>query len=370
MEIYRFIPLIFANYRSNNMNTQKQHLASVAVATPTCVISQEQAAEFVEKHYDGKLKRSSLSIARKVFCHPSIKQRSFAFNSPSVLLDESPDSRVERFTEYAVKLSAQAANKALKEAGLDPGNVTALVVNTCTGYICPGISTYLIETMGLRPDIRAYDLVGSGCGGAIPNLQLCGSILKEENDGVVLSVSVEICSSTFQMDNDLSLIVSNALFGDGAAAAVYWNKPQGMSIIGSASFFEPKYREDIRFIHKDGQLHNQLSKNLPALVAPAVKAAVDKLLGSLGMTRADISRWALHPGGENVINAVKEEMELTEEQLEPTRRVLSEYGNMSSPTVWFVMKQIMDQGISPGGLCLAVAFGAGFSVHTCLFRAN
>ncbi|MCB4791493.1 MAG: type III polyketide synthase [Elusimicrobia bacterium] len=352
------------------MNTAGMRVASIALATPQLMIQQEEAAEFILSNYSNRLKKKSVEIARKVFGHPSIKQRSFAFNDPSCLIDEKPDSKIERFTRYSVELSAEAANKALKEAGLKPEELSAVVVNTCTGYICPGISTYLIEKLGLRQDIKAYDLVGSGCGRAIPNLQLCGAILKEDNDGIILSISTEICSSTFQMGNDLSLIVSNALFADGAAAMVFWNRPKGLAVKGSASYFEPRYRENIRFIHQDGQLHNHLSKNLPQIAAPIIRQAIDNLLKKHGLGRDNISGWALHPGGENVINALKTELGLSEERLEPTRYVLKNFGNLSSPTVWFVMKNIVEKGLRKGEWYLAAAFGAGFSVHTCLFQAE
>jgi predicted naringenin-chalcone synthase len=153
-----------------------------------------------------------------------------------------------------------------------------LVVNTCTGYICPGISTYLIEKLGLSRRVRAYDLVGSGCGGAIPNLEIAQSLLARNGDGVVVSVSVEICTATFQMENDLSLLLSNTLFGDGAAAAVLWTRPVGYELVASASRYVPEQRDTIRYVHKHGQLYNQLSLKLPDLVRKAAAQVVADVL--------------------------------------------------------------------------------------------
>ena len=152
---------------------------------------------------------------KKFLAHPSIRRRRFAFDSPDCLVTEDPDGRMARFTRWAVELSARASLEALGRAGLAAREVSALVVNTCTGYLCPGLSSYLLERLGLPRDIRAYDLVGGGCGGAIPNLQAGEECLKAAGAGVALCVAVEICSATFQMEDDLSLILSNALFSAG-----------------------------------------------------------------------------------------------------------------------------------------------------------
>lgn len=351
-------------------NPKKVHIASVAVATPPYTIDQVQAEAFFIKYYSNKLSSRTLNIMHKIFVHPSILKRHFAIENPECLIDEDPDNRIARFTHWAVELSEQAILDALSQVGLTVGAVRGLVVNTCTGYICPGISTYLIERLGLSNQIRAYDLVGSGCGGAIPNLQIAEKMLNGGDDNVILSVSVEICSATFQMADDLSLIVSNVLFADGAAVAVLWNRPQGLALVTSASRYAPEHREDIRYIYKKGQLHNQLSLRLPKLAAETVKKVVMDTLEPMGLRIEDIPHWALHSGGAKVIDTVKNMLGLSETQLEPTRRVLAEYGNMSSPTVWFVLSKIIDKGMAPGDLCMLVAFGAGLSAHAFLLKMD
>lgn len=351
-----------------SFSKEKAHIASIAIATPPYTADQSKADKFLRKHYLEKLSSRNRSIMHKVFSHPSIKQRNFAFENPECLIEEDPDKRISRFTDWAVELSSQAIKKAIKKAGLKIEDVSGLVVNTCTGYICPGISTYLIEKLGLSPQIRSYDLVGSGCSGAVPNLQLAELMVKENEKGIILSVSVEICSATFQMDDDLSLIVSSAIFGDGAAAAVIWNRPEGFELIASANYCEPEHRNSIRYIYKNGQLHNHISVYLPKLVKKAVACAVMDLLNSSSLKIEDIKHWALHTGGEKIIDAIKNEIGLTESNLRATRKVLAEYGNMSSPTVWFVMQNILNNGVEKGDLCLMVTFGAGLSAHTFLFK--
>jgi predicted naringenin-chalcone synthase len=353
--------------QSMNGSTASAYIASFACVVPPFSSDQAASAELVKKHYASRLSARSLGLVRATFSHPAIRKRHFAVDDPARIMDESPDQKIARFTEYSIELSCQAVTRALDQAGVSASDVTGLVVNTCTGYICPGISTYLMERLGLSRSTRVYDLVGSGCGGAIPNLQLAESLLKS-NGGVVVSVAVEICSSVFQMGNDLSLILSNALFGDGAAAAVLMTRPSGFELVSSAVRYVPEQRDAIRFVHKDGQLHNQLSTELPELVKKAAAEVVADLLSSQGLQTGDIRHWAFHTGGEKVINAVRDEIGVPEEQLLATRTVLANYGNMSSPTVWFVLEELLRNGISAGEWCVMVAYGAGLSAHAFLLR--
>ncbi|MBI2471580.1 MAG: type III polyketide synthase [Planctomycetes bacterium] len=344
------------------------HIASIATAAPTYAINQAQAEAFLVKHYSDKLGPKSLAIMHKIFSHPSVQYRHLAVDNLECLVKEHPDSRIARFTHWAVELSSQAIIKALSQVGLTVNDVSGLVVNTCTGYICPGISTYLIEKLGFSDRIRAHDLVGSGCGGAVPNLQMCKDMLNGAGNSVVVSVSVEICSATFQMADDMSLIISNAIFGDGASASVLWHRPEGLELVASASRYDPKSRDHIRYVYKNGQLHNQLSVSLPEIASKTVARVVMDLLKLKGLKIEDIKHWAFHPGGEKVINAVRDEMGLSEAQLQATRNILAEYGNMSSPTVFFVLQKILDKGIAPGDWCVMLAFGAGLCAHAFLLR--
>lgn len=346
------------------------HIASVAVATPPRSFDQAELGRLAQKHYRAKLSPRSLSLIHTLFSHPSIKSRALALDNVEILLDEDPDARIARFTHWSRELSAQAIEKALAQAGLGTSDVAGLVVNTCTGYICPGISTYLIEKLGLSRSVRAYDLVGSGCGGAIPNLEISESLARQQGDGVIVSVSVEICTATFQMEDDLSLLLSNTLFGDGAAAAVLWTRPQGYELVASARRYVPEQRDAIRYIHKHGQLFNQLSTKLPGMVRMAAAQVVADVLEPHSLKAADIKHWALHSGGDKIINAVRDEIGLSEEQVSATRSVLSEYGNMSSPTVWFVLRELEKRGVASGEWCIMVAFGAGLSAHAFLLRKS
>jgi alkylresorcinol/alkylpyrone synthase len=319
------------------------------------------------------LKQRSLELLKQALRHPSIESRYFSVDNKEDIVelkDEDPDKRVERFTRWAVELSVAAVKKTLQRAKVAAEDVSAIIVNTCTGYLCPGIATYCLEPLGLRPGTLAFDLVGSGCGGAIANLMVGAGLLDRVPRGVVVCVSVEICTATFQMDDDPSLLISNAIFGDGAAALLLWHEPKGYRLFASASRFLPQHRDEVRYIYKNGQLHNQITARLPGIIYREAPAFIRDFLGEQGLAPKQIGSWALHPGGDKMIVGLQRELSLSDTQLAHTRAVLKEFGNMSSPTVLFILERIMQESVTAqnGEWCLACAYGAGLSMHACLLK--
>ncbi|MFW5915651.1 MAG: type III polyketide synthase [Planctomycetota bacterium] len=342
-------------------------IAGIGCASPEFCIDQEMALEAMNKHYEPELTERSRELLHRFFEHPGVVHRRLAIESPEQLFTETPDERMERFTRRSVALSARAAEEALEAAGVSAARVGGIVVNTCTGYICPGISSYLVECLDLSPDVHAYDLVGAGCGGAIPNLEL-GQLLGMAEEDLVVVVSVEICSATYQMGEDPALLVSNALFGDGAAAAVLRAGADGLRIVDSQSRLVPQYRDDIRYVYRNGQLHNSLSVTLPVKSSRVVGRLVEDFMTGHGLKPDDVHHWAVHPGGEKVIQRLQEAIGLGDQQVAPTRSILRNYGNLSSVSVWFVLREILREGMEPGERCVMLAFGAGLSAHLMLLE--
>ncbi len=345
-------------------------IAGVGTAVPPFVVRQDLADSLMARHYTGILKPRTMDVLHRVLSHPSIRQRHIAVDNEEQLVglkNEDPDLRVDRFTRWSVDLAAAALDRALAAARCTAADVTALVVNTCTGYVCPGVSTYLAERLGLSPSVKAFDLVGSGCGGALPCLQLGEGQL--EDNGVVACVSVEICSATYQMGDDISLAISNAIFGDGAAAAVLRRGPgDGLTLVSSSSRFVPAFRDDVRYVYKSGRLHNRLSPQLARVVGEIVPPMIRELLARNDVPLFAVAHWAVHSGGDRIIDALQAGLGLSDLQLMATREVLRDYGNMSSPTVLFELERLILAGIGKGEWCVMVAFGAGFSAHAYLLR--
>lgn len=346
-------------------------IAAVGTAVPPFALTQKHAEELMVQHYRDELSSRSIEVLRQVLRHKSVNTRYASVNSLEELLgikNEDPDRRIERFTGWAVRLSAEALQRALDRAGLTIDAITAVIVNTCTGYICPGIATYLMEKMGIGHTVPVYDLVGSGCGGAVPNIQLGERLARGNPGSVVACIAVEISTATFEMDNDIGLIVSNAIFGDGAAAAIITNREHGCTLEATASAFFPEAREYVRFEYCKGRLRNKLDPQLPKVIRQTVPPFIHGLCGQKGISADDVRYWALHPGGDRILTAIQEELKLSDGAMSVSRGVLFNYGNMSSPTVLFALEKLLADGMEKGAWCVMAAYGAGMSIHGYLLR--
>lgn len=374
MEKHKVGKMVFVVHKEINLKPDNKYediyISGLGTSVPGCCMNQKTAFEFVRENFNGRVRPATMKVAEKIFAHPSVATRYFAFSNPGECFKETKDERMARFTKESVEVSANAAKKALETAKVEVDKIFAIVVNTCTGYVCPGISSYLIEKLGLNKDIMFYDLVGAGCAGAIPNIRLCRDISSSNGGAPVLGISVEISSCAFRMEDDIGIIVSNAIFGDGAAAFVVQGRASRFKIINFESACLPEFREDIRFVYKDGELYNQLSSRLPAVAGESAAKFVKGFLEKNSLRLEDIAHWAVHSGGENIIKAIEDNLKLPEKKLLPTREILSEYGNMSSPTVLFVLERLLRGKIRENDLVLMLAFGAGFQIQAALLRKS
>ncbi|MFZ0726394.1 MAG: 3-oxoacyl-[acyl-carrier-protein] synthase III C-terminal domain-containing protein [Desulfobacterales bacterium] len=345
-------------------------LRGLGTATPPLYATQAEAYEFFTTHLN--LTPDQTALYRRILLGGKIKGRFLGLDVDTDILATDPDRLLIRFLKFGRAAAVAAARRALAEAGVDAARISGLIVNTCTGYLCPGLSSYVAGDLGLGQSIRVLDLMGMGCGAAVPNLEAAAGMLARNGSGPVLSIAVEICSATFFPDHDPELILSNSIFGDGAAAAVLDRVPDnhagGLACITDfAAGLWPQYREDLRYRTENGRLRNQLSRRVPVIGARIVAEVSARLLARHGLGRDDIDWWAVHPGGTLVLNQVAKKLELPADALRFSHDVFENYGNMSSPSVLFVLRQILDRGRpQPGQKGLLLAFGAGFSAFGAL----
>jgi len=285
----------------------------------------------------------------------------------------TPDVLQARFALHAPALARQAAERALACARLTPGEVDAVIISTCTGYLCPGLTSYVSELLGLRANVQTLDLVGQGCGAALPNMRTAEALLASGRAQNVLSVCVEICSAAFYLDNDPGVLISACLFGDGAGAAVWSVQPASharrVEWKAAGSMLSPTDRDALRFEHRNGMLRNILSPAVPALAAGHVEQLLAEMLDSHPLKRDDIAGWIFHAGGREVLLALQGTLNLDEEDLRLSASVLSEFGNVSSPFVLFVLQRALAEN-TPGGWWWMSSFGAGFSCHGALLKVD
>jgi alkylresorcinol/alkylpyrone synthase len=319
------------------------------------------------------LNARSKTILKKVLTGENgIATRHLALDKLDRIFDLTPDALHARFIENAPALATAAAERALADSKTSPREIDAILISTCTGYLCPGLTSYASERLGLRPDVLALDLVGQGCGAALPNLQTAQALVASGNCGRVLSICVEVCSAAFYLDDDAGVLISACLFGDGAGAAVLSPTANGGRRVkwkSGGSLLKPTDRDRLRFDQKNGMLRNILTPEVPALAAQHCGTVFADMLARNNAARSQISGWILHPGGRDVLLALREQFQLSSHGVRWSETVLREHGNMSSPSVLFVLRAALANG-APGGLWWMSAFGAGFSCHGALLEVE
>jgi len=310
------------------------------------------------------LKSRSSALVEKILTGGSsgISRRNFALDSIESVFTRTAQQLSEDYEREAPVLAADALAKALSKAGLDAANIDALFLCTCTGYLCPGVTSHVAENLGLRPDTYLVDLVGLGCGAAIPTLRAAHGYLSANPDATVAVVAVEICSAAFFADDDPGVLISLCLFGDGASASIWSGKgkPGDWRADHFSTIHQPSEREKIRFVNSDGKLKNQLHKSVPGLAAQAVSKLYEK-------RSADPDQVLAHSGGRDVIDSLESVLPFA---LTETRGVLNDHGNMSSPSVLFALERRLANGVETDQGYWLTSFGAGFAAHACEIRRS
>jgi len=340
------------------------YLLSLAnVVPPDRFLQKEVWASLQRSSWASSLRPGSMELLNKILNGNSgIDSRHFALPHLDQLFTLDAQALNERFEQSAPELGAKALAQALDQASLLPQELDALFVCTCTGYLCPGLASHVAARAGLRGDVFLLDNAGQGCGAAIPTMRAAYSFTKAYPQARVACIAVEVCSAAFYLDDDPGVLVSAALFGDGASASIW----SGTAAVGGTpyvcdhfqSLHMPEKRELLRFVNAEGKLRNVLDRGVPALAGETVAKLYSERKVSTTLTKPELV--LIHPGGKKVIEAV--------ESLVPalgydySREVLKLHGNMSSPSVLFALERALKEEPSDLWLC---SFGAGYTCFAC-----
>lgn len=280
------------------------------------------------------------------------------------------------FSEEAPKLAKEAAEKALSDASLTPADLTMVIVATCTGYLCPGLSAYLSRDLDLPSSVQRGDLVGMGCAGAMPALQRGHDHVGSRPGRKALVVAVEVCSTCCFLDETFETAVGNAICGDGAAALVLeWREEAKQksspspTVLSFESVINTGWLDAVGLQNRQGKHRIVLSKEIRKAAGPASKSVVDKLLKKNSLARDQISHWVFHAGGAAVLTNIESALGFDEHELQSSRAIFKQHGNMSSPTTLFVLQHIhQEQTPQSGEFGVALALGPGLATEAALLR--
>lgn len=275
--------------------------------------------------------------------------------------------RVARYAALAPELAERASHEALRKSGVAAKQVTHVVTVSCTGFIAPGVDVALIERLGLPASVQRTHVGFMGCHGAINGLRVAAAFAESDPGAVVLVCCVELCSLHFQYQPKGGAATANALFGDGAAACVVTSgdgHDAGVRIARFGSTMLADTRDDMGWVIGDHGFEMSLSARVPTVLQERVGGWVDAWLGERGLGRDDVGSWAVHPGGPRIVEAVRASLGLGEDAVSDSLGVLRTLGNMSSPTILFVIERML-----AGGAALpmvGLAFGPGLAGEAVL----
>jgi len=291
------------------------------------------------------------------------------FYSKSLSADDlgpSLSKRMKIYSEAAPLLVAQASRYALEEADCEPKQITHLVTVSCTGFAAPGVDIALINSLGLSAGVQRTNVGFMGCHGAINGMRCASALAVANPEAVILLCAVELCTLHCHNGDNPEQIVANSLFGDGAAAAVISaDSTSGSATISDfASNLFPDTKEDMSWIMGDNSFQMSLSARVPDLIRKGLRPWLSNWLAKHDLTIEEIEHWAVHPGGPRILRAVEQCLDLKPEALKVSRETLANIGNISSPTVLFITKQLLKSKVEKPLVMLG--FGPGLVSEAAL----
>jgi polyketide synthase Type III len=346
------------------------YIVGIGTATPPNRYTQSEAWAALEKspQFAALTTRSQLLLRKVLHAENGITRRSLSFDTLDEAFDLTPDTLHARFVRAAPELATRAAEKALQDAHLKPKDIDGLVISTCTGYVCPGLTSYVGERLNIPASAHTLDLVGHGCAAAVPTLRAAEGMLASTSGKRILAICVEVCSAALYLDNDPGVLISACLFADGAGALVLSSDPAPLKngrtvrLLGTHGMLSHKDREFLRFETRGGMLRNLLSREVPLIVSDHAERILTESETRFGFDRKEVRQWIVHAGGRDILTGVRDALKLTDADLRYSAEVLNEYGNISSPSVIFALERTL-QNNPPNGLWWMTTFGAGMACY-------
>ena len=338
---------------------QSCSLISLATAVPPRIIEQAEAKSLAREAFGGK--KALFDRLSGVFDNAGIARRHVVAPQSWYMSGHGWHDRNAVFVE--------ASATAIRKAGLTPDQIDGVVTVSTTGIATPSLEARAAARVGFRENVRRVPVFGLGCAGGVNGLALASRLAVAEPGSIWLFVTVETCSISIRLDSDdPAAVVATALFGDGAAAAVVTSGKHSLAhITGSAERLWPETLRIMGWDVEDPGLAVVFDRAIPPFVEAELAAAIHAMCGDMGVRRDEIDRFCCHPGGVKVIDAIETSLNLNQGELNIEREVLRDFGNMSAPTVLFVLERLLQRGLPQK--VMMTAFGPGFTCAGLLLEA-
>jgi len=338
-------------------------ILSLATASPPHQLLQTEVLDVARRLFEPRFPQ--FERMAPVFGTAGVRARQAVMPIDWYLQPRGWPERAAAYGEGALELFIEAAQAALDEAGLTGAEIDAVVTVSSTGIATPSLEARAMGRLGLRADVQRAPVFGLGCAGGVTGLALASRLAAADPGSRVLFVCVEVCTLAFRMEGELTKadIVATALFGDGAGACVLKAGEGGFAqVVGKAEHTWPDTLDIMGWRVDPQGLGVIFAQSIPPFARQHFRPAMDAMLIGQGLSVADIDRFICHPGGMKVIEALEASLDLGQGALDHERTVLSDHGNMSAPTVLFVLDRARRAGLT--GRSVITALGPGFTAST------
>ncbi|MDB4292857.1 type III polyketide synthase [Maribacter sp.] len=345
-------------------------IKTVAKQLPKYVKATADIIPFVELWLAGQDERFRRKVI-KIFEGAAVDKRYSIMDPEEVFTATSFEDKNTIYAREVKKLGSQVLQKALVDADWQTTSLDFIITVSCTGIMIPSLDAYLINTLGLREDVVRLPVTEMGCAAGISGLIYAQNFLKANPGKRAAVVAVESPTATFQL-NDYSManMVSAAIFGDGAACVLLSSEEDttGPKIVGSEMFHFPDSTHLMGFDLTDFGLKMILDPSVPRAISDNFSHIVHPFLEKMGSSIEKVDHLIFHPGGKKIVQTVEELFGALGKNIDDTREVLKQYGNMSSATVLYVLERFMQQDMTAGQQGLMLSFGPGFSAQRILLE--
>lgn len=290
--------------------------------------------------------------------------------------EPSTGERNEIYTKESRILIREIAQNAVENCpGISAGDITHLITVSCTGFYNPGPDLEVVDALNLPSSVQRFHLGFMGCYAAFPALKMASQFCQADPSANVLIICLELCSLHLRLKDDLDTILANSVFADGAAAVLVNNREpepgrRALALKSFACELTPEGAQDMAWDIGDYGFNLVLSKYIAKIIGSEIGETVSKILADSDLKLENIDTWAVHPGGRAILDKIETSLKIRPDQIKASRNVLAEFGNMSSPTILFILEEILRNPETKNGerLC-AMAFGPGLTIETAILDA-
>lgn len=287
----------------------------------------------------------------------------------------SPDTktRMNEYEKWAVSLAVNAVNKLGETNKINFSTINRLITISCTGFFAPGLDYQIIKEFNLPPNVKRTNIGFMGCAASLVGINSVWEAMKQDENENILMISVELCSLHLQTEPTRDNILANMIFADGAAAAFFsknnFLQKRKLEIQFAESFMFEDSAKYMGWKIGNNGFEMMLSSELPKIILNYASPTAKEILTKRGIDISKIKHWALHPGGRAILDSLQNGLQLSDRQSKPSREILKNFGNLSSVSILFVLKNILEnEQLEIDDLCCAIAFGPGLTMELVLFK--